>query len=115
MKKSFVFIFVVMFIACNNSTKKVEPQDSENLSIQQRAELVLSKSAQAFKGVDLENDEEGFSSAVLVLEKELDNAYDSFETDEQKKEFSNALEIAVENMDADPDVKIVCVAHIRVY
>ena len=115
MKKSFVFIFVVMFIACNNSAKKVEPQDSENLSIQQRAELVLSKSAQAFKGVDLENDEEGFSSAVLVLEKELDNAYDSFETDEQKKEFSNALEIAVENMDADPDVKIVCVAHIRVY
>ena len=118
MKKCFFLIGVcslfAMMIACNNakpSSVKVE----DELSVQQRAEKILSETAQAFKGVDLENDEEGFSEAVIVLEKALDEAYDCYETDEQKKEFSKALGEAIKTMDANGEVKMVCGAHIRIY
>lgn len=117
--KKFFYLFLIcssiaMMIACNNS-KQSPVQAKEGLTVQQHAEKILTETAQAFKGVDLENDEEGFSEAVIVLEKALDEAYDFYETDEQKKEFSEALVEAIKNMDANDDVKMVCGAHIRVY
>lgn len=109
-------LFVCVLTACSNSGQTQQQViGNEDLTVEQRAKEIISNIAQAFKGVDLENDDEGFSEAVAVLEGALDEAYDSYETDEQKKAFSEALGKAVESMDADVDVKMVCAAHVRVY
>ena len=121
MKKIIYFIFINLFtillVACNGSSQKesIVTEGNDGMTIQERAEKILSNTAQAFRGVDLENDEEGFSEAVTFLEAALDEAYDSYETDDQKRAFSEALRKAVESMDVEPDVRFVCAAHIRVY
>lgn len=108
---------IVALCGCsgNPAESLAKAVSEKSLSDKQRAELIVSKTAEAFKGIDLQNDEEGFSAALDVLEKGMDAAYNCYETDSQKHDFNLAFLDAVTDMDAPNDVKGICSAHVKAY
>lgn len=108
MKKLIYVLAILACVACNSAQSRLEAQ------MQEQAEMVISRSVDAFTEVSLD-DEEAFSLAFAEMEAILDEAYDSFESDEDRQDFSEYLSHTLDVSDIDEDVAVIISANIRAY
>ena len=96
--KKLIYVWAILAcVACNSAQSRFETQ------MQAQAEMVLSRSADAFTGVSLD-DEDAFSIAFAEMEASLDEAYDSFESDDDRQQFSEYLSHALDESDIDEEI-----------
>lgn len=108
MKKLIYVLAILACVACNSAQSRLEAQ------MQEQAEMVISRSADAFTGISLD-DEDAFSLAFAEMEASLDEAYDSFDSDDDRQQFSEYLSNALDESDIDEDVAFIISANIRAY
>lgn len=108
MKKLIYVLAILACVACHSTQSHLESQ------MQEQAEMVISRSAEALTGVSMEDDQ-AFSEAFAVMEASLDEAYDSFASDEERRQFNEYLRNALEDSDIDKDAAFMISANIRAY